>query len=323
VHLFNYDPAFSWPTTLSVDQAREDGQKEMKLIRFGEQGRESPGVILEDSTSRDVSGFTRDYDEAFFADDGLSRLKLWLQDNAAAAPRIAESVRLGPPIARPSKIVCIGLNFHDHAKESKMEIPKEPVIFFKATSSLVGPNDDLVIPKNGSKVDWEVELAVVMGKRASYIEREDALEYVAGYVLHNDYSERAFQLERGGQWVKGKSADTFAPLGPFLATRDEIPDPGDLNMWLKVNGAFRQRSSTREMIFDVPTLVSYVSQFMTLLPGDVISTGTPAGVGLGMRPPQYLKAGDIVELGIDRLGESRQMVSAWQPLAVDLAPATR
>jgi 2,4-didehydro-3-deoxy-L-rhamnonate hydrolase len=304
------------------DQARKDGQKEMKLIRFGEQGRERPGVIQEDSTSRDVSGFTRDYDETFFADDGVSRLKLWLRDNAASAPRIAESVRLGSPIARPSKIVCIGLNFHDHAKESKMEIPQEPVIFFKATSSLVGPNDDLVIPKNGSKVDWEVELAVLIGKRASYIEREDALEYVAGYLLHNDYSERVFQLERGGQWVKGKSADTFAPLGPFLATRDEIPDPGDLNMWLKVNGAFRQRSSTREMIFDVPTLVSYVSQFMTLLPGDVISTGTPAGVGLGMQPPQYLKPGDVVELGIDKLGESRQRVTAWQAQTADLAHAT-
>jgi 2,4-didehydro-3-deoxy-L-rhamnonate hydrolase len=304
------------------DQARKDGQKEMKLIRFGEPGIEKPGVMLEDSTRRDVSGFTRDYDEVFFADDGLSQLKRWWKDNAASAPRVAQSVRLGSPICRPSKIVCIGLNFHDHAKESNMEIPEEPVIFFKATSSLVGPNDDLVIPKNGSKVDWEVELAVVIGKRASYIEREDALEYVAGYVLHNDYSERVFQLERGGQWVKGKSADTFAPLGPFLATRDEIPDPGDLAMWLKVNGAFRQRSSTREMIFDIPTLVSYVSQFMTLLPGDVISTGTPAGVGLGMRPPQYLKAGDIVELGIDKLGESRQMVTAWQARTADLAHAT-
>ena len=193
-----------------------------------------------------------------------------------------------------------------------MEIPKEPVIFFKATTSLVGPNDDLVIPKNGSKVDWEVELAVVIGKQAGYVEREAVLEYVTGYVLHNDYSERAFQLERGGQWVKGKSADTFAPLGPFLATRDEIPDAGHLAMWLKVNGVFRQRSSTHEMIFDIPTIVSNISQFMTLLPGDVVSTGTPAGVGLGMSPPQYLKPGDVVELGIDQLGESRQAVFAWR-----------
>jgi 2,4-didehydro-3-deoxy-L-rhamnonate hydrolase len=285
----------------------------MKLIRFGEPDRERPGLILSDNTRVDASGFTTDYTEDFFANDGLSRLEAWLQANAADATRVAQSVRLGSPIARSSKIVCIGLNFRDHANESKMDIPKEPVIFFKATSSLVGPNDDLVIPKHGHKVDWEVELAVVIGKKCSYIESEDALEYVAGYVLHNDYSERAFQLERGGQWVKGKSADTFTPLGPFLATADEIPDTSRLGMWLKVNGVFRQRSSTSEMIFDVSFLVSYVSQFMTLLPGDIISTGTPAGVALGMPSPQYLKAGDVVELGIDQLGESRQMVVAWSP----------
>ena len=289
----------------------------MKLIRFGEAGRESPGIVTEDGTRLDVSAFMADYDEAFFANDGLSQLSRWLKLNAASAPRVPQSVRLGSPIPRPSKIVCIGLNFRDHARESKMEIPDEPVIFFKATTSLAGPNDDLIIPKNGRKVDWEVELAVVIGKKGVYIEPEDALEYVAGYVLHNDYSERAFQLERAGQWVKGKSADTFAPIGPFLATRDEIPDTGNLGMWLKVNGAFRQRSSTSEMIFDVPFLVSYVSQFMTLLPGDVISTGTPAGVGLGMKPPPYLKAGDVVEWGIDGLGESRQAVVAWQPTATD------
>jgi 2-keto-4-pentenoate hydratase/2-oxohepta-3-ene-1,7-dioic acid hydratase in catechol pathway len=288
----------------------------MKLIRFGEPGKEQPGIILEDGARVDVSRCVPDYDEAFFANDGLSQLKLWLREHAASSPRIAPSARLGSAIARPSKIVCIGLNFRDHAKESKMAIPEEPVIFFKATSSLAGPNDDLMMPKNGLKVDWEVELAVVIGKKGNYIDREDALDHVFGYVLHNDYSERAFQLERGGQWVKGKSADTFAPLGPFLATFDEIPDTSRLGMWLKVNGAFRQRSSTSEMIFDVPTLVSYVSQFMTLLPGDVISTGTPAGVALGMHPPQYLKAGDVVELGIDRLGEARQTVVAWQPTSV-------
>jgi len=285
----------------------------MKLIRFGQPGKETPGILLQDSTRLDVSAFTRDYNEDFLSEDGLDRLAKWLERNASSAPRIPDSIRLGPPIARPSKIVCIGLNFLDHAKESKMEIPKEPVIFFKSTTSLVGPNDDLMIPKSGSKVDWEVELAVVIGRRASYVERDEALDYVAGYVLHNDYSERAFQLERGGQWVKGKSADTFAPLGPFLATRDEIPDTARLGMWLKVNGAFRQRSSTSQMIFDVPTLVSYVSQFMTLLPGDIISTGTPAGVALGMNPPHYLKANDVVELGIDQLGESRQTVVAWRP----------
>jgi len=297
---------------INPTHATKKGIRLMKLIRFGELGKERPGLITEDATRLDVSAFAADYDQAFFADDGLSRLKQWLVENAASAPRVAQSVRLGAPIARPSKIVCIGLNFRDHARESKMEIPDEPVIFFKATTSIAGPNDDLVIPKNGRKVDWEVELAVVIGKKGGYIEREDALEYVAGYVLHNDYSERAFQLERAGQWVKGKSADTFAPLGPFLATRDEITDTSNLGMWLKVNGVFRQHSSTSEMIFDIPFLVSYVSQFMTLLPGDVISTGTPAGVGLGMTPPPYLKVGDVVEWGIDRLGESRQKVVAWQ-----------
>jgi len=295
----------------------------MKLIRFGDIELERPGVLVENGKRLDVSTFVSNYDEAFFASDGLQGLRNWLQENAGSLPTVPPAIRLGPPIGRPSKIICIGLNFRDHARESKMEIPKEPVIFFKATSSLVGPNDDLVIPRSGKKVDWEVELAVVIGKKGTYIERPKALDYVAGYVLHNDYSERVFQLERGGQWVKGKSADTFAPMGPYLATQDEIPDITRLGMWLKVNGAFRQRSSTSEMIFDVPTLVSYVSEFMTLLPGDVISTGTPAGVGLGMTPPQYLKAGDMVELGVDCLGESRQRVLSWQPEAADLAASIR
>jgi 2,4-diketo-3-deoxy-L-fuconate hydrolase len=283
----------------------------MKLIRFGEAGREKPGVLLGDGTRVDVSGMGSDYDESFFGNGGLEKLDAWVRSNGSSAPRVAPSVRLGSPICRPSKIVCIGLNFRDHAAESKMELPKEPVIFFKSTTSLVGPNDPLVIPKNGTKVDWEVELAVVIGEKALYISKEEALSFVAGFVLHNDYSERSFQLERGGQWVKGKSADTFAPLGPFLATPDEIPNSGRLRMWLKVNGEFRQNGSTENMIFDVATLVSYVSQFMTLLPGDVISTGTPAGVGLGMNPPKYLKAGDVVELGVDGLGESRQHVVSF------------
>jgi 2,4-diketo-3-deoxy-L-fuconate hydrolase len=283
----------------------------MKLIRLGEPGQEKPGVLLNDGTRIDASGFGSDYDESFFENRGLERLSVWLRTKGSSAPRVAPSVRLGSPICRPSKIVCIGLNFRDHAAESKMELPKEPVIFFKSTTSLVGPNDALVIPKNGTKVDWEVELAVVMGKKALYVSKEEALTFVAGFVLHNDYSERSFQLERGGQWVKGKSADTFAPLGPFLATADEIPDISRLRMWLKVNGEFRQNGSTENMIFDVATLVSYVSQFMTLLPGDVISTGTPAGVGLGMNPPKYLKPGDVVELGVDGLGESRQQVVAF------------
>lgn len=284
----------------------------MKLIRFGEQGKEKPGLQLSDGSRIDASGFGGDYDEAFFASGGLARLASWLKSNQSSAPRVAASARLGSAVCRPSKIVCIGLNYRDHAAETKAEAPKEPVLFFKATTSLVGPNDPLVRPRNSTKVDWEVELAVVIGKRALYISKEKALDHVAGFSLHNDYSERQFQLERGGQWVKGKSADTFAPLGPFLATVDELPNFGNLKMWLKVNGKLRQNSSTANMIFDVPTLVSYVSQFMTLLPGDIISTGTPAGVGMGMNPPSFLNAGDVVELGIDGLGESRQEVTEYQ-----------
>lgn len=280
----------------------------MKLIRFGEAGHEKPGVILHDGVRADVSEIGADYNEEFFAGGGLGRLSLWLQTNASSAPRVPGSIRLGPPICRPSKIVCIGLNYRDHAAESQMDAPREPVIFFKSTSAIVGPNDPLRIPRGAQKIDWEVELAVVVGKKASYVSADQALGHVAGFVLHNDYSERSFQLERGGQWVKGKSADTFAPLGPFLVTPDEVANLGNLAMWLKVNGEFRQRSSTSEMIFGVPFLLSYVSQFMTLLPGDVISTGTPAGVGLGMKPPQYLKLGDVVELGIEGVGESRQVV---------------
>jgi len=281
----------------------------VKLIRFGAPGQERPGLQLEDGARIDASAFGEDYDEQFFASGGLDRLRGWAGREASRAPRVAAGARLGPPIGRPSKIVCIGLNYRDHAAESGMAIPSEPVIFFKASTSIVGPNDGVLIPRTGSKLDWEVELAVVIGATTNGVTRARAVEHVAGYVLHNDYSERAFQLERGGQWVKGKSADTFAPLGPFLATQDEIPDPGALRMWLSVNGQMRQQSSTANMIVDVPTLVSYVSEFMTLLPGDVISTGTPAGVGLGMKPsPVYLAPGDEVALGIDRLGESRQKV---------------
>jgi len=220
-------------------------------------------------------------------------------------------VRLGAPLRRPSKLVCIGLNYRDHAAETGAEIPKEPIIFFKSTTALVGPNDPLVTPRGSTKLDWEVELAVVIGKEARYVSEKSALDHVAGYALHNDYSERAFQLERGGQWVKGKSCDSFAPLGPFIATRDEIQDPQQLSMWLKVNGTERQKGNTSTMIFGVPAIVSYLSQFMTLLPGDVISTGTPPGVGMGMKPtPQFLNVGDVVELGIEGLGESRQEVVA-------------
>src|ERR1700690_3107074 len=284
----------------------------MKLIRCGAIGKEVPGVISEDGTRIDASKFCSDYDEAFFSNNGLDELCAWLGANAATAPKLPPDSRLGSPVCRPSKMVCIGLNYRDHAAESQMEIPKEPVIFFKATTALVGPNDPLVIPRKATKVDWEVELAVVIGKKAAYVGQEEAMEFVAGFVLHNDYSERSFQLERGGQWVKGKSADTFAPLGPFLATPDELPDPGHLGLWLTVNGGTRQKSNTEQMVFGVADLVSYVSEFMTLLPGDVISTGTPPGVGLGMKPPVYLKPGDVVALGIRGLGESQQEVVAYQ-----------
>jgi 2,4-diketo-3-deoxy-L-fuconate hydrolase len=283
----------------------------MKLIRFGNPGAEKPGLQLANGRRIDASGFGSDYDEAFFGGDGLARLAAWADANAANAPIVEPGTRLGPCVARPSKIVCIGLNYADHAKESGLDIPKEPIIFFKSTSSLVGPNDDVMIPRGSEKTDWEVELAFVIGKKASYVDEADAMDHVAGYALHNDYSERAFQLERGGQWVKGKSCDTFAPLGPFMATADEVPDPQNLKCWLKVNGVMRQNSSTEQMIFGIRTLVSYLSQFMTLLPGDVISTGTPPGVGLGFKPPIFMKAGDVVELGIEGLGESKQTAVAW------------
>ena len=283
----------------------------MKLIRCGVFGKERPGVLLGDGTRLDVSGFGEDYTESFFESDGIKRLETWLAANVSQCPKIDPSVRLGACICRPSKIICVGLNFKDHAHESGLELPKEPIIFFKATSAIVGPNDNVVIPKTSEKTDWEVELAVVIGKRASYVEESDALKYVAGYVLHNDYSERAFQIERAGQWVKGKSCDTFAPIGPFLATQDEVVDVDNLKMWLKVNGKVMQNGNSSDMVFRVPFLVSYISQFMTLLPGDVISTGTPAGVGLGFKPPIYLKAGDVVELGIESLGESSQTLVAY------------
>jgi len=284
----------------------------MKLIRFGSPDHEKPGVLLDDGRRIDVSGFGSDYDEAFFGGDGLERLAAWVGANATTAPVVEAGERLGPCIARPSKIVCVGLNYSDHAKESGMPIPAEPILFFKSTSSIVGPNDDVIIPRNSQKTDWEVELAIIIGKKAQYVDEGDAMRHVAGYALHNDYSEREWQLERGGQWVKGKSCDTFAPLGPYLATKDEIPDPHVLPLWLKVNGVMRQNSSTAQMIFGVPQLVSYISQFMSLLPGDIISTGTPPGVGLGLKPePVFLKAGDVVELGISGLGESRQVARMW------------
>ncbi|MEL6925390.1 MAG: fumarylacetoacetate hydrolase family protein [Bacteroidota bacterium] len=281
----------------------------MKLIRFGAAGAEQPGVIHQ-GQRLDVSAFGEDYNENFFATDGLQRLQDWLEKNATGCPVISDAVRLGPPTARPSKFICVGLNYAKHAKESGMDIPTQPVIFFKATSAICGPNDDLVIPRHSEKTDWEVELAVLICRKAKYVSKEDAMDYVGGYLLHNDYSERAFQLEHGGQWVKGKSADTFAPLGPWLATSDEIADPHQLRLWLKVNGEMLQDSNTSDFVFDIPTVISHLSQYMTLLPGDIISTGTPSGVGLGLKPPRYLKPGDVVELGIDGLGSSTQRATA-------------
>ncbi|MBL6666482.1 MAG: fumarylacetoacetate hydrolase family protein [Flavobacteriaceae bacterium] len=280
----------------------------MKLIRFGNLGNEKPGIQLDKGQKLDVSAFGSDYDEKFFGTEGPKRLKEWLSQHQDDCPQIGDEIRLGSPICRPSKIVCVGLNYAKHAQESGMEVPSEPVLFFKASSAIVGPYDEVVLPKNSKKSDWEVELAIVIGAKASYVSEDNAMNHVAGYVVHNDISEREYQLERLGQWVKGKSCDTFAPLGPFLATTDEIEDPHNLRLWLKLNGNTMQDSNTSDLIFGIPKLVSYISEFMTLLPGDVISTGTPFGVGLGLDPQLYLKAGDEMELGIEGLGVARQKV---------------
>ncbi len=277
----------------------------MKLFRFGEVGEEKPGICINEKMY-DVSSLVQDYNESFFEKDGLSTLAESLKEGKIALTEIPTGVRIASCVARPSKIVCIGLNFADHARETGAEIPKEPIIFFKSTTALSGPNDDVIIPKNSVKTDWEVELAFVISKKAQYVEEENAMNYVAGYCLHNDLSEREFQLERGGNWSKGKSCDSFAPLGPFLVTKDEVEDINNLKMWLNVNDKQFQISNTDQLIFKIPTLVSYLSQFMTLLPGDVISTGTPHGVGLGFKPPIYLKEGDVMELGIDGLGTQKQ-----------------
>lgn len=282
----------------------------MKLIRYGDAGKERPGVFI-NRKKYGFAEFNEDYTQAFFESNGIERLKDHLKHHANDLHELMDSERLGPPVCRPSKIICIGLNYSDHAKESNMVLPAEPIIFFKSTSAIIGPDDDVVIPKNSHKTDWEVELAVVIGKKASYVNEDIAAEYIAGYCLHNDYSEREFQLERGGQWVKGKSCDTFAPIGPYLVTPEDLNDVNELRLWLTVNGKMMQDSNTSNLIFKAPFLIHYVSQFMTLLPGDIISTGTPAGVGLGMKPPLYLKAGDVVELGIDGLGKSRQVMKNW------------
>lgn len=283
----------------------------MKLIRYGVPGKEKPGCINA-GKNYSIRGFNEDYNEDFFAAGGLQKLKENIESGKYKLDELPADTRLGCPVAKPSKIVCIGLNYADHARESNAPIPAEPIIFFKSTTAIVGPNDNLVLPHNSKKTDWEVELAVIIGKKATYVKEENAMDYIAGYCLHNDYSEREYQLERGGQWVKGKSCDTFAPIGPFLATPEEIGDVDNLRLWLSVNGKKMQDSNTSNLIFKVSFLIHYISQFMTLLPGDIISTGTPPGVGLGIKPePVYLKAGDVVELGIDGLGTSRQQVQYW------------
>ncbi|CAM3735875.1 fumarylacetoacetate hydrolase family protein [Sphingobacterium prati] len=282
----------------------------MKLIRFGAFGKEKIGVQI-DGVNYDVSAFGGDYNEQFFAEDGLARLDEFVKANSGKLVEVPQGERIGAPFARPSKIVCIGLNYMDHAKETNAPIPAEPIIFMKSTTSLVGPYDNVMIPKDSVKTDWEVEFCIVIGKKASYVEEHEALDYVAGYVLHNDVSEREYQLERGGTWDKGKGCDTFAPMGPFMATKEEIKDINNVRIWLKVNGKTYQDGNTKDLIFSIAHVVSYVSRFMTLLPGDVISTGTPAGVGLGFNPPIYLKAGDVIELGAEGLGESRQTVVGY------------
>jgi len=282
----------------------------MKLFRYGQPGAEKPGIEV-DGVKYDASHLVNDYNEEFFKNGGIQKLQS--EFDSAKSPVIDDSERIGVPIARPGKIVCIGLNYIKHAEESGSDIPKEPVVFFKATSSLTGPFDPVIIPKNSKKTDWEVELAVIIGKEASYVSEEDAMDYVAGYAVHNDVSEREFQLERGGQWVKGKSCDTFAPVGPYLVTKDEITDPHNLRLWLKLNGETLQDGNTSDFIFNIPKVVSYLSQFMSLQAGDIISTGTPEGVGLGFDPPRYLKPGDVMELGIDGLGSSKQTAVAYQP----------
>jgi 2-keto-4-pentenoate hydratase/2-oxohepta-3-ene-1,7-dioic acid hydratase in catechol pathway len=281
----------------------------MKLVRYGAPGTEKPGLVDASGKLRDLSGVIPDIGGEVLLPAGLRSLGAL---DPAKLPAVAGTPRLGVPVAGIGKIVAIGLNYSDHAAESNLPVPKEPIIFMKATSSLSGPNDPVTIPRGSEKTDWEVELAAVIGKPAAYVEEKDALAHVAGYLICNDVSERAYQIERGGQWDKGKGCDSFAPLGPWLVTTDEIPDPQVLDMRLDVNGEAMQRGNTRTMIFGMATIVSYVSQFMSLQPGDVITTGTPPGVGMGKKPPRYLKPGDVMTLSIQGLGEQRQECVAWK-----------
>jgi 2-keto-4-pentenoate hydratase/2-oxohepta-3-ene-1,7-dioic acid hydratase in catechol pathway len=279
----------------------------VKLLRYGPAGEEKPGLLDAEGTIRDLSAHVADIDGAALSPGKLAELAAL---DASSLPAVGGDPRLGPPVAGVGKLLCIGLNYRDHAEETGMAIPEEPILFMKATTSIVGPNDDVMLPRGSKKGDWETELGVVIGTRASYVDEANALDYVAGYCVFNDVSERQFQLEGTGQWVKGKSADTFAPFGPYMVTRDEVPDPQDLDMWLEVDGKRYQDGSTRTMIFSVANLVSYVSRHMTLEPGDIIPTGTPPGVGAGQRPPVYLEPGNVMRLGIEGLGEQQQKVVA-------------
>ena len=288
-----------------------ENQQTFKLFRFGSSGDEKPGIVTAEGKRLDVSSFGEDYNENFFSTEGIARLEKWLMTHAESCPVVPEGTRMASCVARPSKIVCIGLNYAKHAQESGAAIPTEPIVFQKATTALCGPNDDVIIPMHSEKTDWEVELAVVIGKKTSYVDEASAMNYVAGYTVINDYSERAWQLEGSGQWTKGKSADTFAPLGPYLVLATAIDDPHNLKLWLKINGETLQESNTNDMIFKIPALISYLSQVMTLLPGDVVATGTPSGVGLGFKPPRYLKPGDVVELGIENIGTQKQTAVAF------------
>jgi 2,4-didehydro-3-deoxy-L-rhamnonate hydrolase len=279
----------------------------MKLLRYGPAGQERPGILGADGAIRDLSSVVTDIAGDTLLPESLARLRR-LDPNTL--PRVAGTPRIGPCVGQVGKFLCIGLNYSDHAAESGMVVPKEPIVFMKATSAIVGPDDDVVLPRGSEKSDWEVELGVVIGKPAKYVEEADALAHVAGYCVINDLSERAFQLEGTGQWVKGKSADTFGPIGPWLVTRDEVADCGALDLWLEVDGHRYQNGSTRTLVFGVPYLISYLSRFMSLQPGDIISTGTPPGVGLGQKPPVYLRAGNVIRLGVQGLGEQRQRVVA-------------
>lgn len=301
----------------TISNAQSLNNSQIKLFRFGVFENEKPAVEYPDGTRLDVSAFGEDFNETFFAKDGIRRLQTWLATNATKCPKVAANERFGSPVARPSKIVAIGLNYIEHIKEgpgqgTSVPIPREPVIFLKSTTALCGPNDEVLIPKNSQKTDYEVELAIIIGKKASYVSEKEALNYVAGYSIINDYSEREWQLQKdGGQWDKGKSSDTFAPVGPYLVLSENVPNPENLNIWLKVNGKITQQANTKDLIFKLAKLISYTSQHMTLLPGDIIATGTPSGVGLGQKPQKFLKVGDVVELGIEGFGTQKQVLGSY------------